>query len=215
MIIFCLSSFSAVNQGTIGVFFNDPSTNPNASGILSYNLQSNLCGRRICTSLNNLGQGPYGAQDVLNILAYNLNDSSITASIINAARKGVTIQILLNEGNLENPLMRQVREFNRTEVPANPQLLKRIQIKTLRGRGNYGAMHHKVIYMTSHYRREVVWGSFNFSNNAAKYNYENCARISQPMGVNNDQLTQVLDDFSGKFIALWALGNPAGPNYYQ
>lgn len=165
--------------------------------------------------MNNLGQGPHGAGDVLNILAYNLNDPSITASIISAARRGVTVQILLNQGNLENPLMRQVREFNRTEVPANPHLLKRIQIKTLRGRGNYGVMHHKVIYMITHYRREVLWGSFNFTNNASKYNYENCTRISQPVGGDNNQLNQMLEDFSGKFIALWALGNPAGANYYQ
>ena len=212
IIVIVMQAFHSA-AGTIRAHFNDPSTVPLVNQVLGINVQSNNCGRAIGASLTHLGMGPRRGEDSLYIMAYNLNDSSLIARLIQAARRGVTIKILINEGGFDLSLQRPVQRYNAEDWTNDPSgLLKKIRVRTLRGRGQYGVMHHKVMIMNMAGRRRALYfGSFNFSNNAAKYNYENCAKVEHAHNVvAGDQLRSMADTFQAKFDQLWTLGRRAG-----
>ncbi len=195
----------AENPGT----FNKSSAN--VSHVAGINVINNTCGKKISRMLTNMGLGDHGFEDELDIMAYNLNDSSLIGKIIDAAERGVQVRILLNQGAFGDS-RRSIKRYNTETLPADKTgRLKPIHVRTLKGGGSYGVMHHKVMLMRmAHRRNTVFFGSFNFSNNAAKYNYENCAQAQHPYNTPaGDQVRTLFDRFNVEFERLWGLGSSA------
>lgn len=190
----------------MNLLFNRPSQAAAPNTILSDILPSNSCGRNVCDQLDRLIGS--GANGLLDILAYELNDGPIIRRLIDAARNGVRIRLIVDAGRFQDPLLKHIRDYNRSAVAA-PQV--RIELKTLRGGrlSRYGCMHQKAFYMQlADGSRTVFFGSFNFTNNAAKYNYENCMVIKhttenppvQPVFL---PLQTAVNRFRSEFSTLW------------
>jgi len=114
-----------------------------------------------CTKL--IVQSIEKAKNTLHIQTYQLTSEPITDAIIEAAKRGVTVHIILDKSNVGNRNSRK-----------DSLSLAGIQVKIDR---QHSINHNKVIVIDS---QVVITGSFNFSKNAERSNAENCIAIHDP-----------------------------------
>jgi phosphatidylserine/phosphatidylglycerophosphate/cardiolipin synthase-like enzyme len=83
-------------------------------------------------------------------------------------------------------------------------------------------MHHKVMLLDiPEARKELVTGSYNFTNNASKQSYENCVRFRHtydPAGVAPalppvPQIEDVIDNYQAEFNRLWERADEIDPDF--
>lgn len=207
-------------------YFNRPSLNPvpgvaghpHPAVVPSNAIPSNRCGRIIYANLQTLRLRPEPKN--LDIMMYELNDQALLAAILTAARHGTQVRILVQRHRVDQPLKDALRTpilgHNRA---ADPHIgYRRIHVKTLSGEGMQGVMHHKVVLTRINSWKDVVFGSFNMTNNASKYSYENCALVRHKYEADLvnpavPMLEAAIDNFQAEFNALWGLANEVGPDY--
>lgn len=226
LIVFFFLTNSLLASDIIHVYFNRPSPIPvpgiagdrHPAAVPSNQIPTNRCGRIIYNNLQTVRLRPVPKH--VDILMYELNDDALLPSILTAARHGAEVRILIQRHKPGQPLKDTLRNLilghNRTVDP--PVEYRRIHIKILSGQGAYGIMHHKVVLTRINAWKDVIFGSFNMTNNASKYNYENCARIRHAYEAEADHpaipmLEGVIDNYQAEFDALWEIAEEIGPDY--
>ncbi|MFH1386772.1 MAG: phospholipase D-like domain-containing protein [bacterium] len=105
------------------------------------------------------------SQKSIKLAIYSFTSGEIAWALENAKDRGVAIQVVADKGQAKG---------KNSEI--NFLLSKGIPVKLLQGKGR-GIMHHKFAIFDD---KEVVTGSYNWTENAEKNNYENAVFISDP-----------------------------------
>ena len=96
------------------------------------------------------------------VAIYSLTEPRIFAALTNAAGRGVDLRIVADSGEAHAAT---------SLLPALQRALSTNRVKLATGRGGaYGIMHHKFAVLDS---RTVLTGSFNWTSNADRNNWEN------------------------------------------
>jgi phosphatidylserine/phosphatidylglycerophosphate/cardiolipin synthase-like enzyme len=107
------------------------------------------------------------SKDSIDIAIYGLSNMEIAEEIVNAQKRGVNIRVIMNQTHI----------FNSKVDPSLKYLIdNRIQMKTLKGAGQYGIMHNKIAISDN---RILLTGSYNWTMKANNNNYENIVFSSQ------------------------------------
>ena len=118
----------------------------------------------------------------IKIAIYSFTSADIAWALDNAKNRGVDIAIIADKSQSTG---------KNSEIPF--LISKNIKLKILQGKGR-GIMHNKFAIFDG---QEVVTGSYNWTNNAELYNYENAIFICNPEAVNK---------FLGEFNRMWEVG---------
>ena len=110
-----------------------------------------------------IAQAPKQAQQSIHFMAFSFTNDPIGQAMRARARAGVSVQGVFETTGSET----QYSEYGK---------LRRAGIDVLQD-GNPYVMHHKVIVIDG---RTVIFGSFNFSNNADRDNDENLLIVDDP-----------------------------------
>lgn len=220
-----LSSLTASDR--VLFYFNEPSPNPiPATGLSpalthSHQIPTNRCGLAVHGILGGLLGAPEPKR--MDVLMYSFTDGDLISRTLASARHGMEIRMIIHRGNFTaaQDIYTAIRNHNH-DAPPQPHPYKRIHVRTLTG-PSMGNMHHKVLLINFPGRRkELVTGSYNFTNNAAKQSYENCIRFrhSAHAGVGDPapqpvpQIEAVIDGYQAEFERLWGLATELPENEF-
>lgn len=137
----------------------------------------------------------------LKIALYSFSLQEVLEAIERAAARGVRVQVLLDEKHVYPQTARGPPAAGGPQAQRTPQIQAlldnpKIEVRTLRGLGNYGHMHNKVALFDDVL---VKYGSYNWSRTAENLNYEN-ANFS----AEQDRLTAYL----AYWRWMWKNGSP-------
>lgn len=123
---------------------------------------------------------------------YELKLPAAADAIIRAHRRGVAVRVVFDEGH--------AREEPGPEAGRSPELQRVIdagvEVRTLRGGGDYGIMHHKTAVLDGEL---LVAGSFNWTLAAEQRHFENLALRGDPA---------VVALFEADFRWMWEAARP-------
>lgn len=123
---------------------------------------------------------------------YELKLPAAADAIIRAHRRGVAVRVVFDEGHArENPGPESGRSAELQRV-----IDAGVEVRTLRGGGEYGIMHHKTAVLDGEL---VVAGSFNWTLAAEERHYENLALRDDPA---------VVALFDADFRWMWEAARP-------
>lgn len=218
IIIHILFSSSVSATDLVQAYFNRPSPNiitgsnseSNLSQTPSNRVPSNRCGKRIYDSIQTL-KDINSIDKELDLLIYELNDEVVISALLAAARNSVSVRIIIESKNFKGVIKSMIRGHNKNND-------NKIQVKLLKGSGKYGVMHHKIVLTKSVLMKELYFGSYNITNNAAKYSYENCSRIAHIHKAMNNQpaiprLEEIINNYQSEFNALWELSEQTDSDF--
>ena len=120
----------------------------------------------------------------INLAIFDLTSSDIASSLEKAQKRGVKIRIIADSRQAEGA-------YSKIPILANDQ----ISIKITHGEGR-GIMHNKFAIFDD---KLMVTGSYNWTNNAERFNYENAVFIPDP---------NVIKQYQKEFDNIWR----ASPN---
>ncbi len=133
--------------------------------------------------------------NTMDIAIYGISDDNLSQAIIRARDRGVKVRMIINQSHL----------FNNKVDPSLQRLIdSKIDIRTLRGGGQYGIMHNKIAVFDS---RILFCGSFNWTSKANSNNFENAIFSAD---------TKYLDGYKKYFEWMWTYAKPysQGPMPY-
>jgi phosphatidylserine/phosphatidylglycerophosphate/cardiolipin synthase-like enzyme len=123
---------------------------------------------------------------------YELKLPAAADAVIRAHRRGVAVRVVFDEGHArENPGPEAGRSVELQRV-----IDAGVEVRTLRGGGDYGIMHHKTAVLDGEL---VVAGSFNWTLAAEQRHYENLALRDDPA---------VVALFDADFRWMWEAARP-------
>lgn len=126
------------------------------------------------------------------VALYELKLPEAADALIRAQRRGVAVRVVFDEGH--------ARDTPGAEGGRSAELQRVIDagipVRTLRGAGDYGIMHHKTAVLDGEL---VVAGSFNWTTAAEQRNYENLVFRDDPA---------VVALFDEDFRWMWAAASP-------
>jgi len=105
-----------------------------------------------------------GASRTVAVAIYSLNEPGIVTALLNARQRGVRVSVKYDVGQAKQPAMQAAL----STLAASGVLTLPIRMK------GWSYMHHKFAVIDG---STVVTGSFNFTRNATKHNWENVAVI--------------------------------------
>lgn len=115
----------------------------------------------------------------IDIAIYSFTSKELAMTLLAEVNKGRSIRIVADRGQGEGKY--SVIELIRKNLP----------VKYLPATNNRGMMHHKFMIINN---KHLVTGSYNWSTNAEKYNYENCLIL-------ND--AHLIKSYSTEFEKIW------------
>lgn len=123
----------------------------------------------------------------MDIAIYGISDDNLSQAIVKARDRGVKVRMIINQAHL----------FNNKVDPSLQRLIdSRIEIRTLRGGGQYGIMHNKIALFDS---RILFCGSFNWTSKANNNNFENAIFSAD---------TKYLEGYKKYFEWMWTYAKP-------
>lgn len=115
----------------------------------------------------------------IDIAIYSFTSKELAMALLAEQNKGRTIRVVADRGQGEG------------KYSILGLLRKNIPVKYLPVTNNRGMMHNKFMIIND---KHLVTGSYNWSTNAEKYNYENCLILED---------SQLIRKFSLEFDKLW------------
>lgn len=172
LIILCASSAIAANAAT--------TLNAGASFDTGFSPNGN--------SLNLVIKGIDSAKKSIHVAAYSFTSKPIATALLNASKRGVTIQVVADEKSNSG-------KYSAVTYLANNGIPVRLD-------GNYPIFHHKFMVIDS---VNLETGSFNYSAAAATKNAENVLVLW-----NVPQIAQAYDH---EWARVWAEAQPLSAKY--
>ncbi|MCB4755933.1 MAG: phospholipase D family protein [Elusimicrobia bacterium] len=127
------------------------------------------------------------ARQSIDVAVYSFTSGDIAQALVEASRRGVRVRVIMDKGQSKS-------KFAEADYLED----NNIPIQRITGFGERGIMHNKFAVFD---QKEVVTGSYNWTENAERYNYEN-ALFSEEKGV--------IDKYAGEFAKLWQTRLPDG-----
>ncbi|MBO4555663.1 MAG: phosphatidylserine/phosphatidylglycerophosphate/cardiolipin synthase family protein [Elusimicrobiales bacterium] len=106
------------------------------------------------------------AKKTVDVAMYSITYSDNVNDLISAAKKGVKVRVLMDESHCYPEMNKEIKRLINTEG---------IQFKTIRGYGDYGVNHNKIVIAD---KKTVTAGSYNWTFTATFNNFENSVLIT-------------------------------------
>ncbi len=162
---------------------DDPAARARALGLPAPRVQRNMSKEYIRHVIDRAEKSDADVREI-KIAIFVMTDATVIRDLINAAQRGVRVQIVTDNRNRVTyaRLKREVNTFNNRvdAMPAGRPRPPLIELKLWRGAG--GILHTKILYVRYGDTEHVIEGSYNISDNADDHNVENVTWFSHLVG---------------------------------
>ncbi|MEF3280316.1 MAG: FAM83 family protein [Elusimicrobiota bacterium] len=130
------------------------------------------------------------ASSTLEIAIYSMTNNLIADAILNAYKRGVNVRIVIESSKVQS---------SKIDPSVQKLIDNKLPIRALRGGGQYGVMHNKIIIIDG---KILITGSYNLTLYANNNNFENVVFIDDKSNI---------DSYLSYFNTMWSKGTDVYP----